>query len=155
MPLNLCSKDNDTKLNFNPITIDLSVLNIQKEGVSFQVKGYNFKSARAESVENISSIYNNETILFDGIALWYPDQNSNPSYIELNLEHTIGVSKITVKVYNNGTTTPITLYNNETIVEEIQAPYHVTDVIFNVKNKTIDKLRIASFEGAAISIKLE
>src|SRR5690606_37538774 len=99
------------------------------------------------------STYQGNDIVFDGIALWH--NGTDMSFIDLDLEDVTGVSKITTKVYNNGTVTTVTLYNDEGIVEEIQAEYRVTDVVFDVQNKVIDKLRITAAEGAALSIKLE
>ena len=107
------SDDGEMTTSFESITIDLSNLDVTKDDTSFTVNSYSFSSLRAESVENISSTYLGDNIVFDGIALWFPDQDSNPSHIELDLGNINGISKITFKAYNNGTNTPITLYNIE------------------------------------------
>jgi len=140
--------------NFEPVTIDLSGLNIQEDDTSFSKNGYSFTSFHAESVESISSTFQGNSITFDGIALWFSD-GQNPSYIELILDNTEGISKITARIYNNGTGTPVVLYNDGNIIDEIDAPFKVNDIVFDVTNKTIDRLRISSFEGAVLSIKLE
>ena len=76
-------------------------------------------------------------------------------YIELELNDVTGLSKITSRVFNNGTQTKVTLYNNDIIVQEIEAPFNVSDIVINVQEQEFDKLRLSSFEGEAISIKLE
>jgi len=154
LPLALCSKDNDEpKQDFVPVTLDLSGLNIQEDDTSFTVNGFKFSNVGSFSQDYSTLDNNNEIINFNGLTIWY--DGTDLHYIELLLDNIEGISKITVKVFNNGTTTLVTIYNGNDIVEENQAPYRVNDVVFDVKNKVIDKLRISSAEGAAISIKLE
>lgn len=154
-----CSTDEDNSLEeeavFESVTLNLSGLGIQQVETSFQVEGYSFTSYRAESIEGFQGSFEGGQLDFGGLALWYPDAESNPSYIELNFDSAAGMSKITARVWNGGGTTSATLYNNEVILEDVRAPSGINDIVFNIEEETANRFRISSYEGAAISITLE
>lgn len=142
LPLAMCSSndDNTEENDFEVTTLNLSGLSVQQDDTSFTVNGYSFKNTNAESAET-------------GISIW--NDGTDFHYIELELNDVTGLSKITSRVFNNGTQTKVTLYNNDIIVQEIEAPFNVSDIVMNVQEQEFDKLRLSSFEGEAISIKLE
>ncbi len=155
LPLALCSNDNDneTETPFEPVTINLKGLNVALDDTSFVASGYNFNCYRAES-SNIGT--ENESV-----SLWHPDQDSNPSSLELELNNVTGISKITLNTFNNnGTNTLVSLWNNGTLVEEynnVTNPINgnFTDTVIITNDREIDLLRITSFEASIRSIKLE
>lgn len=155
LPLAMCSSDDDgeAEISFEPVTLNFSGITVQEDDSSFTVKGFSFNNVGAKSHYYSTLGSNDEIIQFDGISLWH--DGTSLRYVELLLDSVEGMSKITAKVFNNGTIGTVILYNNGNVVEENDTPYRNSDIVFDVKGKTIDKLRITSAEGAVISIKLE
>ena len=144
-----CSSDDDTPLPqaepFTPITLDLTQVEIDLDDTSFIVDEFTFEVYRCQILPNF------------GIDLAY-GQNGNASYIELDLSQTQGISKITSRIFVNSTT-PITFYNNGTVVDEITAinetPNEFEDNVYELNGQTITSVRITSFESLVESITLE
>lgn len=156
--MSLCSSDNDNKsdaeIPFEEVDLNLSNLSLQQSDTSFIVSGFTFTNQGAESSEfPTTSTLNGQSIEFKGITLWFDGMVFR--YIELELDDTMGLSKITTRVFNNGITGTVALYNNGNLVEEIESPSLVSDITMNVTGREFDKLRISSPEGQAISISLE
>lgn len=157
IPLSMCSKDNEEteqQPEFKAITLDLSGINLQQEDTAFTVNGFSFINSNAESGEyDTTSTLNDEEIVFNAISIW--NNGTKFNYIELKLDDIVGLNKITSRVFNNGTQGAVILYNNNSVVKEIETGYFVSDIEMNVQNLVFDKLRITSYEGQIISIKLE
>ena len=151
LPLALCSSDNDYETPFEPVTIDLSSVDVALEDTFFTVNGFQF-NARRVSTDEVTN---------DGILLAYPE-NGEGSLLELDLSTVAGISKITLSIFNNnGDGTVVSLWNNGTLVEERSNLPNATsgnlfkDTSLSVSGKQIDLLRITSFEATIRSIKLE
>lgn len=140
-----CSSDDDapTVEPFTPITLDLTQVEIDLDDTSFTVDGFTFEAFKCKLLAGY------------GIDLAYGE---NGSYIELDLSQTQGISKITCRIFRNNPT-PITFYNNGTVVDEIMAikemPGEFEDNVYQVNGQTITSVRILSFESVVESITLE
>ncbi len=149
-----CESDDTTETEnpeppFQTVTLDLSGLNVMETDTSFEVNGFTFSNMGGLS-QDFSTLNSDDEIEdFNAVGLF------SGSSIELDLENVSGISQITARILNNGTSTPVTLLNNGEVIEEVQAPFRVDNVVFDVEGITIDQLRILSFEGAVLSIILE
>lgn len=147
------SDDGEITESFNPVTLDFTNLNVTENDTSFEVKGYTFNNFGSKASNNFSVTDNGVRTEFDVMLLWH--DGTNLHYIELPLDDSKDISKITARVFSNGTIAKATLFNSDIIVEEKESTGGFTDFIFNLKNKSFNKLRLISAEGAAVSIKLE
>jgi hypothetical protein len=146
--LSLCSSDDGNNSNeqaFEPITIDLTGLNIETDDTAFEAGGFSFTVTNGTSQENV---------VVDGIGIF-----GNSGQLEMDLSTVINVSQITVVMFNNGAgSTVIRLMNDGSTLVEItddDIPAGETSVVLSSDNLTYDTLRIVSAEAVINSIILE
>ncbi|WP_299765203.1 hypothetical protein [uncultured Dokdonia sp.] len=147
-----CSSDDNNSnapINFEPVTIDLTQVDIDVDDTAFTVQGFNFDVFRAQGTE--------QSGLAPGILIAFP-QNGNPSSIELDLSNVEGLSRITARIARNAST-PITFFNGNTVVGEIMAVNEIDDLfednVYEINGQTVTAVRISSFESIVQSITLE
>ena len=159
LSLNSCSTDDNNKTVVEPITIDLTGLEIDIDDTNFSVNNYNFNIFRTVSSDPFGNDMDDSN---NGISLAYPDGNSNPSTLELDLSSVNGLSKVTISIINNcfeGCTAVQTLNSNSEVLQELNnnntVPTGMSDLIIENINNSINSLKISSFETTVFSIKLE
>lgn len=161
LSLMACSTDdnNDNQTGFEPITLDLTGLGIEVDDTDFSVENYNFNTYRAVSSDPGGDDMNDSN---DPIFLAYPDGNSNPSTLELDLGSANGLSKITISLSNNcggGCTAIQTLNSNGEILQafndDTTVPTGSSEVLIENIDNSMNTLKISSFETAVYSIRLE
>ncbi|GAB5476343.1 MAG: hypothetical protein Mars2KO_44420 [Maribacter sp.] len=143
MPLALCScnSGDEPQQGFETIIIDLEGSQVITTDTSFIVDSFTFRS---EGAQTTPSNFTNQ-----GVDL-------TPGMIELDLASVVGISRITISMFNNSDPT-ISLLNNGNLVLEINNDFDagLTDASINVEDVTFDALRIFSFEATILSITLE
>ncbi|MEW4923522.1 hypothetical protein [Algibacter sp. 2305UL17-15] len=147
LPLAMCSNDDNTEEEnpFQPVTINLDGLNIDTDDTSFVVDGFQFKATRVKSQSG-------------GILLAYPNQASDFSVLELDLTKSIGVSKISISLFNNcsGCLDIQILNGNQIVTEvkgtELESGENLVEIDINTN---VSALRIGSLETIIYTIKLE
>lgn len=126
---------------FEAVNISFEGVDVQLNDTSFTVDGFTFRS---ESAQTTPSNFDNQ-----GVDL-------TPGLIELELEGIIGISQITISMFNNSDPT-ISLLNNGELVRETNDDLEggVINAVIDVEGLTFDALRIFSFEATILSITLE
>ncbi len=149
-----CS-ENETQEPFEPVTIDFVGVNVNVDDTSFTADGYTFNSFRAETVDPDPNI--GAPIPMRGVALWNGNSNGTSS-IELLLNNLERVSTIIITFADYGGQSTAELYSNGNVVDQVNFTFNSAQsetVTFDVTNTPIEKIRFASFEGIALSIRLE
>jgi len=138
---NSTSEPEPPEPSFEAVTINLAGVDVQLNDTSFTVDGFTFRS---ESAQTTPSNFDNQ-----GVDL-------TPGRIELDLEGTVGISQITISMFNNSDPT-LSLLNNGDLVRETNEDLEggVIDVTIDVEGLSFDALRIFSFEATILSITLE
>ena len=149
---NSCSSDDNNSsapISFEPITLDLTQVDIDLDDTSFAVNGFNFDAFRAQGTE--------QSGLVPGILLAF-SQGDNPSSIEIDLSNVEGISRFTARIARNAPT-PITFFNGNTVVGEIMAVNDIDDLFedntYELNGQIVTSVRISSSETIVESITLE
>ena len=148
--LSLCSSDDDNtsveEIAFQPITLDLTNVDITTQDTTFDLQGYQFEVLGAQSND----------LGYQGILLG--SFNGELSSLILNLVDVEGVSAISVSLFNNcSACLDIQVLNGNQVVQEIKGTELESgeNVVPISINSDIMGLRIASAEAIVNSIRLE
>lgn len=144
----------EEEANFEAVTIDFTILEIPPVSNGFTLQGFNFSTFNAGL---------NVTGEFAGISLAFPDDEGNPSYIELDLTGITGISSITALILNNCLeSTRITIFNGDEVVDDFSAFVPTTveetgfnDNLYEFNGQIVTAVRISSCEAIIQSITLE